>query len=336
MRSKIVLVLAFATLVLSLSVPALGETAEVGAETVDQEASTSEVTCQDETSCGSPSADVRAEAGGGNVVAHLPSEACTEELQGETAQGSVEEECEPAQPSVDTGVLRLYVDVDGLDATGADTSEDEEVQANAAHETPTQDLDYGMMATLAAGAIGLSATGAVAVLGFRRFTSLFLGPLAARLETNELLEDETRQAIYETVKEDPGINLRALAEELDLAWGTLLHHLHKLEKAHMIVTKRYGKYRRCFLNGSTYSKDEKARLAALSTPSTARVAEYVLENPGSTQSEIGEALGVTASTVLWHAKRLKDVELIQTQRDGRYVKYFPQLKQHEKNQLASA
>lgn len=333
MRYKTMLVLAFAVLV--LSAPAVAETFEAGADTLYEEASTSEVTCQNEVGCDSPSVDARAEAGGGNVAAEVPVEACTEAAQTNQGQGEIEEECEPTQPSVDAGVLRLYVDVDGLDAE-ADSSDDDEVQTNAAQASPTQDLDYKMVATLAAGAIGLSATGAVAVLGFRRVTSFLLGPLAARLETSELLEDETRQAIYETVKAEPGINLRALADELDLAWGTLLHHLHKLEKAHMVVTKRYGKYRRCFLNGSTYSKDEKARLAALSTPSTARVAEYVLENPGSTQSEIGEALGVTPSTVLWHAKRLKDVELIQTQRDGRYVKYFPQLKQHEKSQLASA
>lgn len=335
MRSTVVLVLLFAALM--LSVPAAAETLQAGTTTIDEEVSTAEVTCANEATCDSPSVEARAEAGGGNVAVELPDEACADKVQQDKDADTLsEEQCEPTQPSVDTGVLRLYVDVDGLDGTGVDSSEDQEAQANAAYESSTQDMDYAMMATLAAGAIGLSATGAVAVIGLRRFMTILLGPLAARLETSELLEDETRQAIYETVKEDPGINLRALAEELDLAWGTLLHHLHKLEKAHMIVTKRYGKYRRCFLNGSTYSKDEKARLAALSTPSTARVAEYVLENPGSTQSEIGEALGVTPSTVLWHAKRLMDVELIETERDGRYVKYYPQLKQHEKTQLASA
>ncbi len=182
----------------------------------------------------------------------------------------------------------------------------------------------------------MGASGAAAAVGLRRIAALLLAPLASRLTRSELLENDTRRAIYETIEQEPGINLRGIAEEVDVAWGTLLHHLKKLEDAHFVKSERYGKYRRFFKNGSTYSKEDQERIAALSTPSTARVAEYILENPGAHQSEIGDEIGVTASTILFHVKRLKEVGLVEEEREGRYVHYYPCLNGEEVEHVATA
>ena len=106
-------------------------------------------------------------------------------------------------------------------------------------------------------------------------------------------------------------------------WGTLLHHVRKLESAHLIVSQRYGKYRRYFLNGGAFSRDERSQLAALASPSTARVADLIRSNPGATQRELGGLLGVSPSTILWHVKRLEDVRLVDARREGRCVRYYP-------------
>lgn len=290
-----------------------------------------EATCQWGETCSAPAVSGRLEAGDAAAKIDEKDPCLSEPLgDGET----VDPACEPAQPTVDPGVLRLYFQVDGLPSE--ETSADQDAGAAPPAEAGWTGLSTGTQAALLMGALGVSATGAVAVVGLRRILTFLLAPLAARLEPSKLLDDDNRRRIYESIREEPGINLRGLADNLDLAWGTLLHHLHKLEKAHMVVSRRYGKYRRYFVNGSTFTRDEQARLAALSTPSTARVAEYILENPGTTQAEVGEGIGVTPSTVLWHARRLTDVGLIEARREGRYVRYFPQIEGREQAQLAAA
>ncbi|MDX1612496.1 MAG: winged helix-turn-helix transcriptional regulator [Candidatus Thermoplasmatota archaeon] len=328
MRLKMIWLLPLAAVL--LSAPALAGPVSTGLDETEQQLTTEEITCEHQATCDGPSAVARAEVGGAEVSAAPPAERCLTDKTLETE--AQDPDCQPAH-GVDPGVVRLYVGV--KQATGTNNAQPAtyDPQANGASSASGDGMSLEMKAAMAAGVLSLGAGGAVALFGVRRFTTLLLGPLAARLQPSELLEDETRRALYETIKRDPGINLRALSDELDLAWGTLLHHLHKLENAHMVVSKRYGKYRRYFLNGSTYSQEEKARLAALSTPSTARVAEYILDHPGSTQSEIGDALDVTASTVLWHARRLKDVDLLETKRDGRYVRYYPRLTQDEASHL---
>lgn len=306
-------------------------------QTVEQDVDSRDVTCDsgDERTCDAPSARARFEAGGASLDAQEPDhEQCLSKLvdDGETNDPA----CQAGDPTVDAGVFRVYYGLDGLPEDEGMSSEGDEA-APAPSAEDGEGLSATAQAAILMGALGVTAAaGGVTAFGLRRFVTLLLAPLAARLEPSKLLDDDTRQRIYETVRAEPGINLRGLADELELAWGTLLHHLHKMEKAHLVVSRRYGKYRRYFINGSTYSKEEQARLAALSTPSTARVAEYILEHPGATQAQVGEALGVTPSTVLWHARRLKKVGLVEQVREGRYVKYFAQLSQDEQSQMAAA
>lgn len=311
--------------------------AALGATTVQQEhqteISTDEATCQQEISCDGPSATARAGVKAPTVTADEPDVKC---VTGASTDSGQVQQCQPRQPTVDDGVVTAYVGVDGIEDDGSGSVDTQGEQA--AEQGGSDDGIFGLEseAAMLVGALGLGASGAAAFVGLRRFVTFLLAPLASRLKRSELLDNDTRRSIYERIQEDPGVNLRGLADELDLAWGTLLHHLHKLEDGHLITSERYGKYRRFFLNGSTYSKEEQARLAALSTPSTARVAEYILDNPGANQSEVGDAIGVTPSTVLFHVRRLKDVGLVQEEREGRYVHYYPNIEDHEAEQLAVA
>lgn len=294
------------------------------------EASTTDVTCLEAATCDGPSAKARAGVTPPAAKAETPDGDC---LAGNIANGA--EGCAPGRPSLSDAAVTAYVGVNGLDSGQDRSAETQDQRAAQQSDSGASLFGASTEAALLVGALGLGASGAAAWFGFRRIATFLLAPLASRLKRSELLDNDTRRGIYEEIKEDPGVNLRAIADRLDLAWGTLLHHLRKLEDNHMITSKRYGKYRRFFLNGSTYTKEEQARLAALSTPSTARVAEYILENPGANQSEIGDAIGVTPSTILFHVRRLKDVDLVEEEREGRYVHYYPNIQDHEAERMAA-
>jgi DNA-binding transcriptional ArsR family regulator len=326
-RRAIVGVAVFAFLLLAPAAGALQE-----AEDPEASVSTTMVTCEAEKTCSAPSAEARVGVDGPDLDPNGPDPACaTQGTQGEDAIPS----CNVSQPDLEPATVSTYAAVDGLDRRADDGGDEAETHGQRAADGSGSGLGLDTEAGLLLGALGLGASGAAALVGLRRFATLLLAPLASRLTRSEILENDTRKQIYEAIEEEPGINLRGLADEVDVAWGTLLHHLKKLEKAHLVKSERYGKYRRFFKNGSTYSEEEQERLAALSTPSTARVAEYILENPGANQSEIGDEIGVTASTILFHVKRLKEVDLVEEEREGRYVHYYPNLTGEEAERVAA-
>ncbi|MFA5862598.1 MAG: winged helix-turn-helix transcriptional regulator, partial [Candidatus Thermoplasmatota archaeon] len=163
---------------------------------------------------------------------------------------------------------------------------------------------------LAAAAAGASFFGIYAAWRALKWTGLFaLIPLYSHISDNEILDDPNRAGIYRLIQVEAGISTKDIAEQLGLAWGTVTHHLSKLEKRRFVVSKKYGKYRRYFANGEggTEMKDQ---VAVLRLDRTGDVAALIRSNPGLTQKAVSTALGVSSSTILWHVKRLEGAQLI--------------------------
>jgi DNA-binding transcriptional ArsR family regulator len=177
-----------------------------------------------------------------------------------------------------------------------------------------------MLAAAAAGASLLTLYGAWRILKWTGLAALV--PLYSHISDNEILDDPNRASIYRLIQAEPGISTKDVADRLHLAWGTVTHHLTKLEKRRFVVSKKYGKYRRYFANGQggTEKKDE---LAVLRLDRTGDVAALIRANPGMSQKAVSEALGVSSSTILWHVKRLEEVRLVTKVREGKIVRYYP-------------
>ena len=176
---------------------------------------------------------------------------------------------------------------------------------------------------LAAAAAGASLAGLYGVWRLLKWTGLaaFL-PLYSHITDDEILVDANRGAIYRLIQTEPGISTKDIAVRLDLAWGTVTHHLGKLEKRRFVVSKKYGKYRRYFANGAGGTQDKDA-LAVLRLDRTGDVAQLIRTSPGMTQKAVSIALGVSSSTILWHVKRLEEVNLVRKVREGKLVRYYP-------------
>ncbi len=256
----------------------------------------------------------------GSVKAHGPS------CELETNRAATGDACDDA-PSVETTAPTWYaqygydVNIPGMDDGALDESGDPYAAPASSVITAPPTVNPVVYYVMAAGGMSLAALWSVWRIG--RFGLFGLIPLYSNISDDQILDDPNRSSIYATIRGEPGVSTKEIADRLDLAWGTVTHHLTKLERRRFVVSKKYGKYRRFFLNGQVPGTLEKDAVAILKVDRTADVSKMITQNPGMTQKSVGEALGLSASTVLWHVKRLIAAELVLKVRDGKMVRYYP-------------
>lgn len=174
------------------------------------------------------------------------------------------------------------------------------------------------------GVVAASASGSAAAAGTAWYTRAWkylkfapgLAPLYTRISRDELLEHPTRAQIHEAIQETPGIHLSQLSRSLELSWGTLLHHLRKLEDANL-VTSEETQGKRCFFLPGQVSSEERSILPALENEKARKIAEFYAANPGASQSEAAEALGYSPALISWHLNKLEEAGVVERERVGR-------------------
>jgi DNA-binding MarR family transcriptional regulator len=180
----------------------------------------------------------------------------------------------------------------------------------------------------AASAVGLLALAAYglakleAAAWVRRGAGLALVPLYSRMDRSEILDHETRQEMYDLIREEAGISMQEVADEVGCGWGTVVYHLEKLEDGDFVVSERTGGRRRFFAAGDV-EPDEKDAVGVLRQETPKRIVAQLLRDPGTNQSELCEALDIAASTASKHLGRLEEAGLVERERDWRQVHYYP-------------
>ncbi|MEN6611078.1 MAG: winged helix-turn-helix transcriptional regulator [Methanoregulaceae archaeon] len=148
-----------------------------------------------------------------------------------------------------------------------------------------------------------------AYLGFRR------------VSTTNVLDQAIRSRIYTYIRENPGIHLHGLREEMDLKMGTLRYHLRVLLLTHKITLAEDASSVRFYENNGTYSPDEQRVLKHLRNSTTREILEILVRHPDATRKEIAGELGLAGPSVTWHMKRLEDDQIITTRHAGRTIAY---------------
>jgi len=127
-----------------------------------------------------------------------------------------------------------------------------------------------------------------------------------RIAKRAALEHEARTAIYDHIHAHPGIRLGTLAQDLGVNRGTLRYHLGRLQEFGMIAAAAVEGRTGYFENRQKYSALEAKALIHLKNPNTREILAILLESPGASRRELAERLGITASSVSWHMRRLKN------------------------------
>jgi predicted transcriptional regulator len=165
-------------------------------------------------------------------------------------------------------------------------------------------------------------------LGFGAFvllSTLTLGTLYARLSTDDVLEG-LRKDIYEHIEHNPGDHLAGITRHFNISSSSARHHLDVLEWSEMIVSHKAEKLRHYYPNRNGYriyagAVGYKEVLAALRNPTSREMVKFLMGSERANQAGIASALGLNASTVNWHAKRLIAAGIIARVREGKDIHY---------------
>lgn len=218
------------------------------------------------------------------------------------------------------------VDAGASAEAGADTGADEPQR-----EASTQDSavvssgsPVSQEAAVAAGALALLGAAAAFWTSLKALAAQGIAaavPMFSRLDQDDVMENETRAAIYEAIQADPGLCTSEICDRVDAAWGTAVYHLKVLEDHHFVVSLKHGRHRRFFENGGKHKGDKEA-VATLQNETTAEIFGTIREDPGLAQKEIASRVGLTPQALAWHLNRLKEVDLLEKERDGRVVRHY--------------
>ena len=137
--------------------------------------------------------------------------------------------------------------------------------------------------------------------------------------TARLLDAPVRRQILDLVARQPGLPVGELQALLGVGWGTLHHHLRKLEDADLIHTSLVGRRRLVHLGRD----DPHAGLAILRGRTARRIAETIASHPAISITDVARLTGGSPRAVYYHVKRLVEAGLVATEGQTRYARLAP-------------
>ena len=176
----------------------------------------------------------------------------------------------------------------------------------ASAEVPTTPSGDGPGALVVAGSV--AAAGLLGLLGFA---------LYHRIRPAATLENDTRKSIFDAVCARPGLGVHDIADAANVSYSTATYHLERLVAAGMLVMTPDGNKLCYYKNGGAFTENERRLVPILKNEEATRLLEAILEEPGTYRAALANRLGVTATTINWHLRRLREAGLIDERREGR-------------------
>ncbi len=155
------------------------------------------------------------------------------------------------------------------------------------------------------------------------FSARFLYVLGGyrRICRSNVLKNTNRNRIYGFISSNPGTYPNEIIKETGLNRGVVEHHLKTLENQNMVVARKVCGKSHYFLNESTYGEKEKVALAALKNDKHRKIILEILNCGQITHETLARRIGVSAPTINWHIRHLKEQGIVRAEKDGRYTIY---------------
>ncbi len=132
------------------------------------------------------------------------------------------------------------------------------------------------------------------------------------MQAPELLELDTRRAIYELVSSQPGLHLREIQRRLGMHINLVEYHLGHLIRSELVVEVKDAGYSRYFptrppgaeTGVDRLTSQEKRVLGLLRQPMPLRIIVFLLAAGRAQHRELCAHLGCAPSTLTYHMQRL--------------------------------
>lgn len=151
-----------------------------------------------------------------------------------------------------------------------------------------------------------------------KYFPLLLGRISSRRK------NQKQEAICYYVSENPGCVESEISRDLGIKRGTLRYYLGRLDTEKLIFTLRKGKVKGIFHIGcSGFAEQNKLCLLTKSSNTRRTVLDTIISEPGVTRQELSSSLGLDKSTIHWHITKLREDNLVYSEKDGRSYKHYP-------------
>lgn len=147
-------------------------------------------------------------------------------------------------------------------------------------------------------------------------TACMIAPLYSRIHKDKVLKNGIRHNVFDHIRDHPGQSFSEIKRNLELNNGVLAHHLKTLEREHYIKSRKDGLYRRFFL------RDQPVPNVILNDTQK-KILNYILANPGSSQTKVAGHLGVSRQTVNYHILGMESMGALRVGRKGRKTSCYP-------------
>ena len=133
-------------------------------------------------------------------------------------------------------------------------------------------------------------------------------PLYTRINRDKVLENPTRENIYQMVAGNPGMDLLSIKNALDLSNGVLAYHIHTLERERYLRSIRDGRHRRFYVTGTKVEQGSYMERLIL---------REIENNPTINQSQLARRMNLTRQAVHYHIRKLTNKGMVTTEKRGR-------------------
>jgi predicted transcriptional regulator len=138
----------------------------------------------------------------------------------------------------------------------------------------------------------------------------------------EILSNKKLVKILDFIKNNPGIHARdeKIKEKLDITRTPFLKHVMTLERFDLIRSKKIGKSLHYFL--SDVPEDYQEFKVIFLNSLIPKILVEIFKDEEITVSKIGENLDIYSGTILYHIKKLKELNLMRTTKNKGGKKIF--------------
>ncbi|MFA5236931.1 MAG: winged helix-turn-helix transcriptional regulator [Methanoregula sp.] len=135
-----------------------------------------------------------------------------------------------------------------------------------------------------------------------------------------ILRNKNREAIFEYIRDHPGCTIANLSKNTGINRGSVKYHLSVLLLEGKIVRKKEDKLTYLFPNSGT-APDKKRMYGYIMSHPKQEILKVIQDEPGISNKEIAQRLGLDPSTVYWHLKQFLEEKMIVSQWDGGSMNY---------------